>query len=382
MEREPIKKVYLLKTIVQNILLSLGGVMVSLALAEIGARVWEMHLSKGVIGWERVAVKQIVYQPSDNEALGYVLKPKSEYAFEGIHVGINSTGLRDNEFVLEKGNNIYRILSLGDSVTFGWQVKLEETYSKKLEGMLNARDTSRHYEAINAGVPGYNVSEEKAYLMESGLKYQPDLILLSFCVQNDADGTKSVYVGEGRIAPVPVNPQPAFSQPSPLPQNIPLPFKDMLRKKSHLYQLLAQQYGMLRERLRERASERSDEAVKSVRYPFPLDGTDRLWTEVISQLQEIMNVSNQYDIPFLLLVFPTISQVESDDAPQTPQRVLKEFARENHILVVDLLPAFRNNASQQIFADDFSHPSATGHQIAAEEIYKVLLSEGIVPQGN
>jgi len=66
---------------------------------------------------------------SSDENMGLEFIPNSECAFKGTQVKINSQGLRDYEYKLEKQGNIFRIVTLGDSYTFGWGVELNESYS-------------------------------------------------------------------------------------------------------------------------------------------------------------------------------------------------------------------------------------------------------------
>lgn len=69
---------------------------------------------------------------------------------------INSKGMRDNEFSIEKPKEVFRIICLGDSVTFGWPNKSEKAYAYRLEALLNERIKNCNFEVINAGVPGYS----------------------------------------------------------------------------------------------------------------------------------------------------------------------------------------------------------------------------------
>ena len=55
----------------------------------------------------------------------------------GVPVSTNSMGQRDRDFDVAKPENTVRILMLGDSLTFGWGVKIEDTPSKMLEARLN-----------------------------------------------------------------------------------------------------------------------------------------------------------------------------------------------------------------------------------------------------
>ena len=107
-------------------------------------------------------------QPSD--LLGYRLVP-------GLRDGgirINTHGLRDRERSREKPKGVKRLLGLGDSFTFGYQVRLEECYLKQLERILNGEGGT--WDVINAGVTGYNMWQHVAYFTHYGYKYRPDLV--------------------------------------------------------------------------------------------------------------------------------------------------------------------------------------------------------------
>lgn len=124
------------------------------------------------------------------------LGPKSrlEYVFRknatfttgsGVTYETNSRGLRDREFGFKKPKKVYRILTLGDSYTFGWMEALEDSYPKILERLLNHYSRQK-YEVINAGIYGYNTEQEYEFLKKYGIKYHPDLVILGF-VLNDAE---------------------------------------------------------------------------------------------------------------------------------------------------------------------------------------------------
>jgi len=347
-----------------------SGLFVALLLGEMVVRAYEVGIvAPGPTGWELMAVRRIVYQPVDNEALSYTLKPNMQYEFEHIHVVINSQGLRDDPISLEKPRGVYRILGLGDSVTFGWQVGQGETYLARLESMLNTDDPSRRYEVINAGVPAYNLGNELAYLKEYGIRYQPDLVIVGFCVLNDADGVQAVYARNGNIASVPLDSPFAPTDAGGVVARI----KGFLRRKSYLYHFVTQQYGMLRSRWR-KSSQTSDTAL---RWPFPLKKEDELWERITSQILEMQDVAEEHGAGLLLVIFPVEAQVMSEDAPLVPQEVLVDFAQRIGIPVVDPLPVFRGHESSLVFTDEFSHPSVLGHRLVAEEVFNILQGMGI-----
>src|SRR5215208_4627444 len=89
----------------------------------------------------------------------FALKPGFQGRSEGTWVSVNSQGLRDGEYGAQPAPGTLRVLTLGDSVTFGPGVAAEETFSKVLERRLREADTSRTYEVLNGGVVGYNTTQ-------------------------------------------------------------------------------------------------------------------------------------------------------------------------------------------------------------------------------
>jgi hypothetical protein len=101
--------------------------------------------------------------------------------FAGVPVHINSLELRDpREYELKKRPNTFRILVLGDSVTFGHGSVYEHTYPYLTEQRLKAWRPDIDWQVWNASVPGYNTSQELAQLLEVGDRYQPDLVIVGF----------------------------------------------------------------------------------------------------------------------------------------------------------------------------------------------------------
>ncbi len=97
------------------------------------------------------------------------------------HTEINEQGLRDGPVQIPKPQGLYRILVLGDSVTFGLFVDDEEAYPHRLEKQLQTRDHPRQIEVINAGINGYTPYNQFSYYVEKGAAFDPDLVVVAFC---------------------------------------------------------------------------------------------------------------------------------------------------------------------------------------------------------
>lgn len=94
-------------------------------------------------------------------------------------VELNELGFRDEERTEAKPAGKRRVLALGDSVTWGWGVQHGERFSDLLEERLGP-----DVEVLNMGMPGYGTDQHYWTLLEHGLSYEPDLVLLCF-VLND-----------------------------------------------------------------------------------------------------------------------------------------------------------------------------------------------------
>lgn len=101
-----------------------------------------------------------------------------------VPVTISSAGLRDVEHPPDKPAGVRRVLLLGDSYIEALQVRLEEMLGRQLEQRLNEAGSQR-YEVLSMGVSGYGTASEFLYYRETGRKWKPDVVVLSFYPGND-----------------------------------------------------------------------------------------------------------------------------------------------------------------------------------------------------
>ncbi len=101
-------------------------------------------------------------------------------------VRINNLGLRDeHDYPLEKPAGCYRVLGLGDSMTFGKGVAAEDTFLAVLERRLKDHFPGRCIEILNAGMPNTNFYSQWIHYRQSWRQFSPDLVLVNFFVYND-----------------------------------------------------------------------------------------------------------------------------------------------------------------------------------------------------
>jgi len=119
---------------------------------------------------QRQLIRQFYPQMPD----GFKAKPR-------VLVSLNSEGFRGDEFREIKPGGTYRVVTLGDSWTFGYSVDQHKTYPKLLEAELNKLDRNKRYEVVSLSLPGY-ASYQGVLLMKRALELNPDLIVIGYAM--------------------------------------------------------------------------------------------------------------------------------------------------------------------------------------------------------
>lgn len=145
------------------------SVLVSLALADLGFRVfWLKRLTIG--------------SGSEHPTFHHRPKPYSTSRYQtkefDVTITTNRYGLRGPDPVVPKPDGVTRILMLGDSFTFGFPVRDEETFCHLIEAGLRARGLRA--EVVNGGVSGYSPTLSYISLRDQFLTFEPGLVVLWF----------------------------------------------------------------------------------------------------------------------------------------------------------------------------------------------------------
>ncbi len=168
-----------------GIVLSGVSLLVSLGVLELGIRLFDplgisYYEVSGEYQRDKLADDQLVFRH----------RPSWEKQYGQVLVTYNELGLRDRP-VLPKADGEYRILALGDSVTFGSGVAQDQIFTVRLEQLLHDR-LQRLVRVINSGVGGYNTVQEVTYFKRDGIKLQPDLVILTY-IQNDIEEVRRPF---------------------------------------------------------------------------------------------------------------------------------------------------------------------------------------------
>lgn len=98
---------------------------------------------------------------------------------------VNSAGYRGPLVPFRRPQGTLRILTLGDSGTFGTGVGYWDTYSGRLQTMLADLDIKA--EVIDGGVDGYTIRQGLERYRSLGRAYRPMIVIVAFPGANDAE---------------------------------------------------------------------------------------------------------------------------------------------------------------------------------------------------
>ncbi|MFP6621168.1 MAG: GDSL-type esterase/lipase family protein [Pirellulaceae bacterium] len=263
-----------------------------------------------------------------DERYGWKNIPGWQATTIGQPLSINSRGLRDREYSDEKPPGTRRILVLGDSYTWGYGVGDKEIYTEVLETLL--QEKYPHYEIINAGVSGWGTDQQYLFLLQEGLNYSPDLVIVAHFI-NDLDEilqTES-YGLQKPMFMVQDNKLVLYNSPVPRPS---------LRNTRNIQR----------------------------KNPFLL--TKHL-------LETMEHVCAQHNCQVMAMQFGTFIFPQQDDSRKLRALLTRFFPDLENIFYLDLDGEF---AAAQLTADDLigenrdRHWDANGHQKTAEILYRFL----------
>lgn len=103
---------------------------------------------------------------------------------------INAMGFRGRDYAIPKPEGVYRIAMMGDSMTLGLEVESEKTFSRLLEKRLHDEGKS-NIEVMNCGTSGYGTGQEYLMYINKVVKYQPDVVVISYHLGDSDDNSGS-----------------------------------------------------------------------------------------------------------------------------------------------------------------------------------------------
>src|SRR5579862_3865470 len=322
----------LLNSIVLVIAILFGCIAMEVALRVIFAHSLDFSMEM----W-KYAVK--LKRPVANADLSFAHAPNRSAFLMGVPVSINSEGLRDREFSLEKPPDVYRVMMLGDSTTFGWGVKEEDTAAKFLERKLNSNLPAGYSraEVMNAGVGNYDTVQEVTYYETIGWKYHPDLIVLVFFI-ND-------------------------------PEPVPTEKKGLLIDRSYLVAFATNRIdGVMRH-----AGVRPDWKT----YYASLYDDDRPGFQACKKaLVSLANSTRSHDAKLLVAILPELHQINGDSYPfKAEHKKIADVMATVNAPVLELIDGLKDHGPEEnlwVTALD-DHPNAKANNLISDQLEQWIL---------
>lgn len=294
----------------------------------LGLKIFNLN-QRGVKGTGYISnIKDSITFSSDSAQLKFFYEPRANFIEQQnpawlnreIEATLNSDTLNERfEYSFQKPIRTYRVITLGDSFTYGLFVNTDENYSEKLEDLLN--DTIKcksidNFEVINLGVPGYDLEYMIERFVKRGIKYDSDIVIWLI---------------------IPWHFEQVNEYMVPLINNFVnrgIPGFDPVTRKHTAYE---KAFSIMRQKL-------SDQEI--INY----------------QKQVLLRISN-YKYKILILTFPNF--------PQKYRDIISDLIQKNPFFNYYSIPFdyWRNKEYQ--LAD--THPNSKGHEMIAKDIFDFLL---------
>jgi hypothetical protein len=360
------------RALVANLALGIAALLVTLLLAELVFRVAGIGRPSPPL-WQ--ADPKAFVEAPDPE-LGYTFRPGFQGRIWNAPVAINRLGMRDAEIPAtatqrpdREGGQEFRVLVLGDSITFGISVALDETFPKCLERLLNGSrrleagggsGAGTEYRVYNAGVPSYNTVQEWRFLERLAEPVAPDLVIVGFTLMNDWE-TRYRLEGSGFIAPTTLKGE-EFS--------VRVPLQDSLGRVSYVYRYAAEKYR--RWAVAPAAKAVVERAMDS--YRKNADG----WRRCKESLLAMKALLDRRSGRLALFIYPEPTARPVTRREEYPyldvHGIVERFCAENGIAYLDVLDDFVAYPKKKELwvAPTDAHPSRAAHELVAKALRREI----------
>lgn len=346
--------------------------------------------------------------------LHHRIRPNVTARVRGAEFRTSSLGLHDREYPARKPVGVFRILLLGDSMTEGGGMVLEETMAKRAESLLNAGPCRSPIEVVNGGVSSYSPILEYLNFQELAPIFEPDLVVLNFDMTDVHDDF--IRTGIARLGPdgLPLA-VPADRRRETAMFLLPIPKPSFLRvlepverasSRSLVYQAFRRSgagrwlFGPLRP-----TAERLERLglVGNIRYdPLAITrdvegpGVAEAWRLTERYVAAIHGLARRRGMGFAVVVYPHPHQVGAHDSPggrrqfalrpglfasEAPFRRIEAVGRREGFPVLNLLEHFRRRRATDgpLFWEHDIHHNPRGARVFAEGVVAGLLDRRLLP---
>lgn len=258
-------------------------------------------------------------------------------------VTINSVGLRGPE-TKEKDASRFRVLTTGDSFTFGDRVTDPESWPAQLGAVLDKEKAShvgdgKPIEILNGGGPGWGIFQMERYLRRAIPRYEPDLVMLT-------------------ITPIDIYRQP-FSEAQLASYMKTQQRRKTLRDLSVFLTFIARRVVRMQQGHRAVPNEMAEDTDKSA-----------LWGKDKARIEKLISDFSG-KTKFMVLVLQDFSKEHDWVAEQ-----VSTFTTQINTPFFDLGPTYTGMTKDGLTVVGDGHPNGKGHGITARAIADMLYAKG------
>lgn len=282
-----------------------------------------------------------------------------------VDLRTNALGFRHRALTAKRDE---RVLVLGDSITLQDYLDDDETWVRAVEDL--SRRSAHPLEVINAGVGGASLASELALLTETGVKAEPDVVLLAWYL-NDVQGSPGVWnhappgvLKHSRLAQIAFQGLP-FLRPLTINEPSQAKINRWLAGLSHLPRADGDPAT---------DPKAFNELIVRAFWDWGSAWSDDAWQHMRPLFEELRRQADVHGFRLRIVAFPLREQVTARYDYDWPQQSLKAVAAELDIPVLDLLPVLRAaqaTTPESLFLDQ-CHPGSNATPVIAEAIYEFL----------
>jgi lysophospholipase L1-like esterase len=335
--------------------LALGATLFAAATCELAAR--------AVFPAPPNPTRQPQIQYRVDPEIRYTTIPNQRGWIDDGFVTTNSLGFRGPETTLPKPPHRFRIVAIGDSVTFGFGVNDRETFCAQTEALLRERMPGVDLDVVNIAVPGFDTRQEVVLLRRTVKQLEPNLVLVGLysndipdALEDGTGGTTVATPRSGTNQPLQMNAAPTSWWDIQLRKSRAVyTMGRALRRFAHKGEWGMSRFTMELDMLEGRNTPQLDEA----------------WTRVSRQFDELRNLAAVHGFAVGVVVLPPREQVSGLYPHARYQDRVRPMAESEGFFIIDPLPALTGSPERKdhlFVAYDRNHPSGEGHRLIAQAI--------------
>ncbi len=293
-----------------------------------------------------------------------------------VVIRVNSIGLRYDELGPKAGDE-FRVLVLGDSITFDDFLPEEETWTRRMEAATRGRPKRIRF--INAGLPGAGTLEEFWLFQEIKEAVRPDLVLVGMYL-NDAQNASLFYArtlgppwGRSRFLSWAVLRLQLLEKGwfrNSLPGAIDPRWREAFAagRKLRSGDMFHTRDGF-------------DFEIYNAYMDFGLGWNPKAWAEIERMLESLRNAARDAKAPVAVVLFPVHIQILGTVDDFRPQESARAMCGRLAVPFFDPLPALRAdwNAHHETLLYDHCHYPAYGYDLLSGQTVAWLDAMKLIP---